>query len=78
MALAVRSAQVGSRRGQVVNLILTILFGTTFLVVKYFEYAEKFEHHLVPGPHFSTEYFEHLGRVGVDPHSSSCSSRCTS
>jgi cytochrome c oxidase subunit 3 len=52
MALAVRAAQVGSRRGQIVNLILTILFGTAFLVVKYFEYAEKFEHHLVPGPHF--------------------------
>jgi cytochrome c oxidase subunit 3 len=49
MALAVRSAQVGSRRGQVVNLILTILFGTTFLVVKYFEYAAKFHHGLVPG-----------------------------
>jgi cytochrome c oxidase subunit 3 len=52
MALAVRAAQVGSRGGQVVNLILTIAFGTTFLVVKYFEYAAKFEHHLVPGPHF--------------------------
>ena len=52
MALAVRCAQIGSRRGQIVNLILTILFGTAFLVVKYFEYAEKFEHHLVPGPHF--------------------------
>ena len=53
MALAVRSAQVGSRIGQIVNLILTILLGSTFLVVKYFEYAEKFEHHLVPGPHFA-------------------------
>jgi cytochrome c oxidase subunit 3 len=52
MALAVRSAQVGSKRGQLVNLTLTILLGSTFLVVKYFEYAEKFEHHLVPGPHF--------------------------
>jgi len=52
MALAVRAAQVGSRRGQIVNLILTIMFGATFLVVKYFEYAAKFEHHLVPGPHF--------------------------
>jgi cytochrome c oxidase subunit 3 len=52
MALAVRSAQVGSRKGQLVNLVLTILLGTTFLVVKYFEYAEKFEHHLVPGPTF--------------------------
>jgi cytochrome c oxidase subunit 3 len=52
MALAVRAAQVGSRIGQIVNLILTIIFGTTFLVVKYFEYAAKFEHHLVPGAHF--------------------------
>jgi len=52
MALAVRSAQVGSRRGQLVNLVLTILLGTTFLVVKYFEYKEKFVHHLVPGPYF--------------------------
>src|SRR5687767_5095380 len=52
MALAVRAAQVGSRNGQIVNLILTIFFGTIFLVVKYFEYSEKFEHHLVPGAHF--------------------------
>jgi len=69
MVLAVRAAQVGSRRGQVVNLILTILFGTIFLVVKYFEYSDKFEHHLIPGPYFSTEYIEHLGRTGVDPFS---------
>ena len=55
MALAVRSAQVGSRRGQIVNLILTMLFGTTFLVIKYFEYATKFQHHLVPGPRFAPE-----------------------
>ena len=55
MALAVRSAQMGSRRGQIVNLIFTILFGGTFLVVKYFEYAAKFEHHLVPGPYFAPE-----------------------
>jgi cytochrome c oxidase subunit 3 len=52
MAWAVRCAQIGSRKGQIVNLIFTILFGTVFLVVKYFEYAEKFEHHLVPGPNF--------------------------
>ena len=52
MAMAVRSAQVGSRKGQLVNLVLTILLGTTFLVVKYFEYKSKFEHHLVPGPNF--------------------------
>ena len=63
MVLAVRAAQVGSYRGQIINLVLTILLGTTFLVVKYFEYSSKFEHHLVPGPHFSTDY---LGQ-GIDP-----------
>jgi len=52
MALAVRSAQVGSRRGQIANLILTIALGSVFLIVKYFEYKEKFVHHLVPGPSF--------------------------
>jgi cytochrome c oxidase subunit 3 len=52
MALAVRAAQVGSRIGQIVNLILTIIFGSIFLIIKYFEYAAKFEHHLVPGAHF--------------------------
>jgi cytochrome c oxidase subunit 3 len=55
MVLAVRSAQVGSKIGQIVNLVLTIVFGTTFLVIKYFEYAAKFEHHLVPGPNFRTD-----------------------
>jgi cytochrome c oxidase subunit 3 len=52
MVLAVRAAQVGSRIGQIVNLVLTILLGSVFLVVKYFEYKEKFIHHLVPGPNF--------------------------
>ncbi len=52
MAMAVRMAQVGNRKWLINNLVLTMVFGTTFLVVKYFEYAAKFEHHLVPGPHF--------------------------
>jgi cytochrome c oxidase subunit 3 len=52
MVLAVRSAQTSSRSGQIRNIILTILLGSVFLTIKYFEYAEKFEHHLVPGPHF--------------------------
>jgi cytochrome c oxidase subunit 3 len=59
MALAVRSAQVGSKAGQVVNLILTMAFGSVFLVIKYFEYAEKFHHHLVPGPMFNTPTAEY-------------------
>ncbi len=53
MALAVRAAMLGQKNGQIINLTLTIVLGCVFLVVKYFEYAAKFEHHLVPGPHFN-------------------------
>ena len=52
MALAVHAAQTGSRRGQIVFLILTILLGATFLGVKAVEYADKFKDHLIPGHGF--------------------------
>jgi cytochrome c oxidase subunit 3 len=55
MALAVRAAQLGNRRSQVVFLLLTIVLGSVFLGVKVFEYHDKFVHHLVPGPHFHFE-----------------------
>jgi len=55
MALAVRGAQLGNRRSQVVFLLLTILLGSTFLGIKVFEYHEKFVHHLVPGRNFEFE-----------------------
>jgi cytochrome c oxidase subunit 3 len=53
MALAVYSAQTGRRGRLLLTLVLTAILGAVFLVVKAFEYAEKFEHHLVPGPHFA-------------------------
>jgi cytochrome c oxidase subunit 3 len=52
MALAVFFAQMGSRRMQIIFLVLTMLLGATFLVVKAFEYADKFEHHHFPGLNF--------------------------
>jgi len=52
MALAVYFAQMGSRRSQVIFLVLTMLLGAVFLVVKGFEYADKFEHHHFPGLNF--------------------------
>ena len=52
MALAVRAAQTGLRKQTVIWLLLTMALGMTFLVIKYFEYAEKFEHHHVPGFNF--------------------------
>lgn len=53
MAFAVRSAQTGLRRATVVWLILTMALGLVFLIIKYFEYAEKFTHHHVPGTTFA-------------------------
>jgi cytochrome c oxidase subunit 3 len=52
MALAVRSAQTSRRRPLVGWLVATGVLGLTFLVVKYFEYSAKWEHHLIPGPSF--------------------------
>jgi cytochrome c oxidase subunit 3 len=49
MALAVRAAQTGASRATVGWLVLTMAFGLTFLVIKFFEYKHKFEIHHVPG-----------------------------
>ena len=55
MALAVRSAQTGAQKATVRWLLITMAFGLTFLVVKFFEYKEKFELNHVPGPNFHFE-----------------------
>lgn len=52
MAMSVYSAQMAQTGRLVVFLILTLILGCTFLGVKYFEYKDKFESHLVPGRHF--------------------------
>jgi cytochrome c oxidase subunit III len=53
MALGVRAAQTSARaKTQVGWILATMSLGAAFLGVKVIEYAEKFEHHLVPGPNF--------------------------
>jgi cytochrome c oxidase subunit 3 len=52
MAMAVWSAQLGKRSGQLLFLALTIGLGLVFLGIKAVEYSHKFEHHLVPGASF--------------------------
>jgi cytochrome c oxidase subunit 3 len=52
MALAVRNAQLGRRGGTVLMLVLTLIFGSTFLGVKAFEYHAHFEEGLFPGAHW--------------------------
>jgi len=55
MAMAVWSAQLGKRSGQMLFLALTIGLGLVFLGIKAVEYSHKFEHGLVPGPNFRFE-----------------------
>ena len=64
MALAVRAAQTGRpARTQVMWLLGTMFLGTVFLGVKVIEYADKFEHHIVPGPHFDKSAWTHPAGV---------------
>ena len=53
MALAVRAAQLGSRRGTVAFLIATLFFGSVFLGVKTFEYHMHWTEGLFPGVRFT-------------------------
>jgi len=53
MALAIWAAQVNWRKGIVIFLLATIGLGSTFLVIKGFEYHDKFVEHHVPGPNFN-------------------------
>jgi cytochrome c oxidase subunit 3 len=48
MALTVYFAQKNNRKMQVLMIVLTMLFGATFLGVKVVEYTDKYNHGLVP------------------------------
>ena len=55
MVLAVFGAQTHNRKMVLFNITLTIAAAFIFLVVKFFEYSSKIEHHLVPGIGFTTD-----------------------
>jgi cytochrome c oxidase subunit 3 len=61
MALAVRAAQLGNRRGQIVNLILTMVLGAAFLGIKAIEYSAKFRDNVIPGQHFEWHLADPIG-----------------
>ncbi len=61
VALAVHAAQEGHNKATFNYLVVTIILGTAFLVVKGFEYYAKVEHNLIPG----TDSFTFHG--SVDP-----------
>jgi len=63
MALAIRCIQTGSRKKAIINLVLTLAFAATFLVIKYFEYSHKFHLGQLPG-----KYYTFTGIEGTNPH----------
>ncbi len=54
VAMSVRFAQLQNRMGVLAMLGITQICAGTFMVIKYFEYQEKFGHHLYPGPGFGS------------------------
>ncbi len=69
-ALAVRSAQVNDKKRTGLLLLVTIGCAFIFLIVKYFEYAHKFESGLLPGRHFFPVW-EHVHATHFPDHTSS-------
>jgi cytochrome c oxidase subunit 3 len=55
MVLAVHAAQHHKRAQIFAWLWATIALGCVFLGVKYVEYSDKWQHHLIPGPNFEFE-----------------------
>lgn len=60
-AMAVDAGQHGDNKRIVRNLLTTIICGAIFLVIKYFEYSEKYHHGLWPGKENYYEYKNFLG-----------------
>src|ERR1700730_14913479 len=64
VVLAIWAAQT-SRRGLLLTmLVLTMIFGVTFLGIKAKEYKDKFDEHHVPGASFSFEHEPIPGHPG--------------
>lgn len=67
MAMSVWSAQTSRKKLLPVCLILTLILGGVFLGIKYVEYKQKFDHHLVPGHSFDITYRINHPAPGDDP-----------
>jgi cytochrome c oxidase subunit 3 len=56
MAMSVWCAQTSRKKLIPLFLILTMILGIAFLGIKFVEYKQKFDHHLVPGYNFDITY----------------------
>lgn len=64
VALSVYQAQMGRRKQLLWMLIATMVLGTVFLGIKFYEYHHKWEEYLIPGPSFQ---LLHPFNEAVDP-----------
>ncbi len=55
MALAVQAAQLGSRRTLILFVLGTMVLGSVFLGIKFYEYYHKYTEQLIPGLNFHYE-----------------------
>jgi cytochrome c oxidase subunit 3 len=66
MALTIHWAQLGQTAKTRLFLLLTILCGLAFMVIKAYEYGQKFEHGIYPATHvFWASYFTLTGVHGL-------------
>lgn len=49
VVMAIAMLERGKRKWAIINLLITIVLGLTFLVIKYFEWSAKIHHGLYPG-----------------------------
>ncbi|MBX3016875.1 MAG: cytochrome c oxidase subunit 3 family protein [Bdellovibrionaceae bacterium] len=59
MAMAINSIQTGKNSAATKHLIVTLICGAIFMVVKYFEYTHKIHEGLLPGRFFSYDLAAH-------------------
>jgi len=52
MAMSVHEVRLGNRKTAAWLLIATMALGAGFLGIKFYEYHQKYEEHLIPGPSF--------------------------
>jgi cytochrome c oxidase subunit 3 len=68
VALGVRAAQMGRRKLLVILLLLTMVFGLAFLVIKGFEWYDKYKEHHIPGSTFNVDKLVHeYPQIHIDP-----------
>jgi cytochrome c oxidase subunit 3 len=65
MVLAVRGAQLGSKKTLILFLVLTLFLGCVFLGLKVVEYHEKWLDHHIPGPGFRYEEAQYFHQAQI-------------